>query len=586
MPAQDDSHIRKALIIEDDDIDFYAMQRAIRKNTIKFECDHVRFLAEAIALVKENSYEIILTDMNLPDSHGLETITSLLSAVGKVPIVVLSGTDDDVIALEAVHIGAQDYIPKQYIGDTGLINRTLCHAIERHQLKLGIEKIRDRERFLAHYDQCTSLPNRLLFLDRLHQAVMQAQRNQNEFAIFFVDLDRFKHINDTVGHAAGDEVLRCVGKRMRDLIRDSDTVARFGGDEFVLILHLSDNNSAMYHLAEKLIEEINKPIPFGHHSCNVGASIGIAFYPNHGDCPEHLIKNADIAMYEAKNKGRNQVQFFTQDLYEQRSHYLNLEKALHDALNKPEKNFELHFQPRVDLTSGKVQSVESLLRWHHPKLGNIPPSQFIPLAEDVGLIESIDAWVLEAACKRVHKWREIESSIYIGINISGRSFNQPYFVNDVVKPLLKKYNIKERRLEMEITESVLLNETRQVLEHLNALKKLGVSLAIDDFGTGFSSLSYLNNFPIDTLKIDGSFICDNNSNKSEKALLKAIIALGNALHMKVVAECVETEAQQEYLCSLNCDEGQGFYWCEPRADWTPEKKDNVIPIHNHTAKHS
>lgn len=578
MSAQDDYRNKRALLLKDNDLNFHAIHGAISSADLQLKFDHAPAMIRAKELIEQQQYDVILTDIDLPDSAGVETITTLLSLASNTPVVVISNTDSDMLAIEAVHLGADDYIPKHYISDSSLVGRILRHVVERHQFKLDMAKVRDRERFLAHYDQCTGLPNRLLFLDRLHQAVMQAQRNSYQFAIFFIDLDRFKYTNDTVGHTAGDEVLRCIGKRMKKLIRDSDTVARFSGDEFVLILHFSHDRDAMTHLAEKIIEEINKPIPFGHNLCHVGASIGIACYPNHGNCPEHLIKNADMAMYEAKSRGRNQIHFFTQELYEKRSHYFILEKALREALHEPEKNFELHFQPRVDLTSGKVHSVESLLRWHHPKIGDIPPSQFIPFAEDVGLIEQIDAWVLETACKRAYQWREVETNISIGINISGSSFNQPYFVNDIVKPLLEKYHVKKHRIEMEITESVLLDDTQQIIEHLNALKALGVGLAIDDFGTGFSSLSYLNNFPIDTLKIDGSFICDKNSTKSEKALLKAIIALGNALDMKVVAECVETAAQKEYLHSLNCNEGQGYYWCKPRADWTPEKKDNIIKM--------
>jgi len=563
--------VHRALLLEDDEVDCRAVLRALKRSPIPFKCDHARLLKEVDELVTTTRYDIVLTDMNLPDSSGLATITALIKLVGNTPIVVLSGNEDDSIALESVHAGAQDYIPKQYIGDASLINRTLYHAMERHQLKLGLESTRDRARFLAHYDQCTSLPNRLLFLDRINQAATQAQRNQSEFSVFFVDLDHFKHINDSIGHSAGDEVLRCVGERMKALVRECDTVARYGGDEFVLILRSSGNEEVMERLAHKLIKSINKPIPFGHHLCAVGASIGIAHYPRDSDTPEGLIKNADMAMYEAKKKGRNQVQGFTQELFEQQSQYFSIEKALREALHALDEHFTLHYQPRIELESGDIPAVEALIRWQHPKLGNIPPDQFIPLAEDLGLIDKIDRWVFEEACKKAQQWRADQFYTRISVNISGRSFNQRDLISGLIKPLLAQYGIDGQSLEIEITEGVLLLDTQQVLSHMIALKNLGVSLAIDDFGTGFSSLSYLNRFPIDTLKIDGSFICDQHGSRSEKALLKAIIALGSALEMKVVAECVETLSQQQYLLSLHCHEGQGYYWAKPSAQWEPQK---------------
>lgn len=562
----------RVLLLEDDEVDCRAIRRALRHSPIPFECDHARLLEDVIELARTAYYDVILSDMNLPDSDGLGTITSLMGFFDKTPIVVLSGTDDDNIALEAVHAGAQDYISKQYIGDASLIIRTLQHAMERHQLKLGLENTRDRAQFLAHYDQCTSLPNRLLFLDRLQQAVVQARRNQSRFSLFFVDLDHFKHINDSVGHLAGDEVLRCVGERMKSLIRDCDTVARYGGDEYVLILRSSGTDEGMERLAAKLIEEINKPIPFGHHLCEVGASIGIAHFPQDSNSPESLIKSADMAMYEAKRSGRNKVQKFNRSLASQQRQYLSIEKALRSALHQPDKHFSLHYQPRIELDTGEIPAAEALIRWNHEKLGNIPPDKFIPLAEDLGLIERIDKWVLETACKKAKEWRAQGNTVRVGVNISGRSFNQRDFVSGVVIPLLDRYAVDGQCLEIEITEGVLLLDTQQVRDHMIALKELGISLAVDDFGTGFSSLSYLNRFPIDTLKIDGSFICDQHSSNSEKALLKAIIALGRALEMKVVAECVETFAQQQYLLSLKCHEGQGYYWAKPSAQWLPQKK--------------
>ncbi len=558
----------QVLLLEDDEIDYRAVCRALTGCDV----DVINLLAGVTLPVCQKKYDIVLSDMNLPDSKGLSTISALISLIGKTPLVVLSGNEDDHIALEAVQAGAQDFISKKYISDKGLLNRTLRHAIERHQLKLALEDVRDRERFLAYYDQCTSLPNRLLFLDRLVQSILHAERHKDNLALMFVDLDRFKHVNDSAGHAAGDQVLRCVGQRMKSLIRDSDTVARFGGDEFVIILQKSDDQAAMQRLAGKIIDEIGKSISYGRHQCTVGASIGIACYPAHGITPEQLLKNADIAMVEAKNQGRNQYQCFNEALFEKRSRFFGLEKALREALAAPDNNFELHFQPRVEFSSNNVDSVEALIRWNHDTLGNIRPDQFIPLAEDLGLIEQIDAWVLDQACQKIVQWKSLDSDVKIGVNISGCSFNHSRFVVDVIEPILSKHNVCGRNLELEITEGVLLIDTQQTYERLQAIKNLGISLAIDDFGTGFSSLSYLNSFPIDTLKIDGSFICDHSSDKKDQCLLKAIISLGEALDMKVVAECIETDAQRDFLIKLSCNEGQGYLLGKPDRAWEPQKK--------------
>lgn len=566
--AQDGYRI---LLLEDDDLDRKAICRSLNKSMVSFDCKCVKQLAEAEQLLKLEAFDIVLTDMNLPDSSGFDTVTSLLDLAGQVPIVVLSGTDDDDIALQAVHVGAQDYISKKYIGDAALLHRTLRHAMERHHLKVGLEKTRDRERFLAHYDQCTALPNRLLFIDRLNQAVSYSQRHQSKFSMLFIDLDRFKHVNDSIGHSAGDEVLRTVGERMTSIVRNSDTVARFGGDEFVVLLQNTSDDEGVAVLSKKIIESVNEPIFYSGNQLRVGASIGVACFPRHGHTSEQILKNADMAMYEAKREGRNQVRFFSQSLFEQKKQFFSIEKGLRDALCRPDENFSLHFQPRVELKSGGIFSVEALIRWQSPQLGNIPPNEFIPLAEELGVIDQIDEWVLSAACKKALEWSSVNPKVRIGVNISGSSFNRRNFVSEVVEPILNTHGVSGAALEIEITESVLITDAQRVLAQLHALKELGFNLALDDFGTGFSSLSYLHNFPIDSLKIDGSFICDKHSNDDERALLKAIIMLGQALRMTVVAECVETEEQLAFLRSLNCHEGQGYYWAKPDANWSPEK---------------
>jgi len=399
---------RKVLLIEDDEIDRQAIMRSLSRSSTPHECDHIGRISELGSSFGLNGYDIILTDMNLPDSSGLDTVASLLSVTTQTPIVVMSGIDDEIIALESVHAGAQDFLSKQYIGDTNLITRTISHAIERHQLKLGIEKNRKREHFLAHYDQCTTLPNRVLFLDRLQQSVTHGQREKESFAVCFLDLDRFKDINDSIGHAAGDEVLRCVSQRMKDILRESDTIARFGGDEFVIILQKTSEIAHLKNVTRKLIEAVNKPIPFGHHECSVGASIGIACYPKHAETSEQILKYADMAMYEAKRNGRNQMEIFSDRLLENINLEHNQENKLKEALKDPNAHFSLSYQPRVSLKDGSIHSVEALVRWHHPDKGQISADAFVPFAENLEVIETIDKWVIETACKQLIKWQEID----------------------------------------------------------------------------------------------------------------------------------------------------------------------------------
>lgn len=572
---EDQHHI---LLIEDDEIDRKLIKRALHNvGDTQFIFSSVSTISDAIQHLDHNLYDVVITDLNLPDSSNMDTVNSLLSHHNKVPIVILSGINDEALALSAIHAGVEDFIPKQYIEDKNLIIRTIRHAMERHNLKAGLELTRERERYLAHYDQVTALPNRLLFLDRIFQAVVQAKRSQEPFALCFLDLDRFKTINDTLGHGVGDAVLKVIGGRLLQCVRNSDTVARLGGDEFTIILRNAFDKENVKKITQNIIDEINKPIMTGRHKCNVGASVGIACFPEHGETTEQLLKNADMAMYEAKHKGRNQFHFFSDDLSETSNKNYELETALRDAIYRSPCQFALHYQPKVDLVTQRTTSVEALLRWDSPTLGRIPPDQFIPLAEDTGLIAQVDEWVLRQACKQRYLWKKSGlKPITIAINVSGRSFNDETFLNNVVIPLLEKYQINGKGIEIEITEGVLLTDLEQTQRRLMQLKGLGFSIAIDDFGTGFSSLSYLSKLPIDTLKVDGAFICDASSPKKEQAVLKAIIDLGKALEVRVVAECVETSHQLELLKKLHCDEGQGWLWGKPSIDWQPEKTSAFI----------
>ncbi len=567
------SSSRHVLLIEDDVVDHTIISRALEEyKDTHFICQHAQVLADIPGMLEQNNFDIIISDMDLPDSSGLDTVRALIKMVGQTPIIVLSGNEDKALAAESVHVGAQDFIPKRYVDDTGLIVRSVAHAIERNQLRLGLEKTRDQAYFLAHYDQTTKLPNRVLFLEKLNYATAYASRAGKKVSLCFIDLDGFKLINDTLGHDAGDEVLRCVGKRMKSLLRESDFVARIGGDEFVLILHDINNQNDLNTVTQKIIQSINKAIEYDGKVCNVGASIGVASYPNHADNAECLLKYADLAMYYAKHNGKNQSHIFTINLLKEKDKNLSLQAKLLSALEQPDQHFTLFYQPRVALEDETIYSVEALIRWRNKDSGFIRPDQFIPLAENLNIIHKIDQWVIEQACKKIVDWKALKKKIRVGINISGQSFNNKDFVCSVIEPLLNSYNITGELLEIEITESILLEDLENVHKQLIKLKNLGITIAIDDFGSGFSSLGYLSKLPIDTLKIDGSFICDANSNHSDKIVLKAIVALGQALELTVVAECIETESQRLYLKSLNCNEGQGYFWTKPIENWQPIKR--------------
>lgn len=423
----------RILVIEDDDIDRLAIKRALKHQRIKYEIVFCYLVSETQGLVGTQVFDVILTDMSLPDSQNMETIRSIVHLFPKTPIVVLSGTDNDDIALEAVHCGAQDYLPKKYLKDADLISRTIQHAMERFQLKLGLEKIRERELFFAHYDQCTLLPNRVLFFDRLTQQISHAKRVHETFSLLFIDLDKFKQVNDSFGHGAGDKVLQTVAKRLSALLDEGDTVARFGGDEFIVLLPKRVSELSITAFCHLLIEKINEPVLVDGHHCTVGASIGVADYPRHGELGEELIKSADLAMYYAKQRGRNQVQFFNFDLYI-KDHGLNeIESALKNELRNNSNNFKLDFQTKVNLGTDEIVAVESFFRWHHHELGTVYSDRFMPLTERMSLMRLVDTWFLESSCKALKQWKKQHQDVKLVINLSAASLTDINFTEGILK---------------------------------------------------------------------------------------------------------------------------------------------------------
>jgi diguanylate cyclase (GGDEF)-like protein/PAS domain S-box-containing protein len=424
-------------------------------------------------------------------------------------------------------------------------------------------------RQLANYDLLTGLPNRTLFQDRLQHAIAHAHRETQQVAILFLDLDRFKQINDSLGHDVGDLLLQSVSKRIHNQIREDDTLARIGGDEFVLILENVEQTQYIAQVAEKIILQFSKPFELNGYQVTSSTSIGISIYPTDGENSNALLKNADTAMYAAKNQGRNNFQFYTKQMNALALERLNLENDLRDSIENQE--LMLYYQPRVDLNQQKITSLEALVRWNHPKKGMIPPSEFIPIAEDSGLIIPLTYFVLEEACRTLRSWHEAGfNHLKISINLSAIHFQQDDIVQ-LLQDTADKFFILPSFIEIEITESTIMNNIDYTINLLRKIKSFGFGIAVDDFGTGYSSLSYIQRFPISILKIDRSFVKEVTKSPRGKALVDIVINLAKSLDLTIVAEGVETKSQLQYLFERNCDEIQGFYFARPQPAEDVEK---------------
>jgi diguanylate cyclase (GGDEF)-like protein/PAS domain S-box-containing protein len=413
----------------------------------------------------------------------------------------------------------------------------------------------------ANYDTLTGLANRSLLQDRLEQALLTASSYNTRVAVAFVDLDRFKYINDSLGHHVGDELLRTMADRLESCVRDCDTVARLGGDEFVVLITGQSASDLVRTIVERMLAVVTQPWITEHGEFNVSCSIGVALFPNDGADAQTLLKHADSAMYRAKESGRNNFQFFTRELNTLMTERLAMESSLRRALERDQ--FLLHYQPRVDLPTGRIIGAEALIRWRLPEQGIVPPGKFIPLAEETGLIVPIGKWVLKAACAQNKAWQDAGlEPIVVSVNVSARQFRADNLVR-TVSEVLEETGLDSRYLEIELTESMVMHDAAQLVAMLGELKRLGVQIAVDDFGTGYSSLSYLKRFPVDRLKVDRSFVEHLATDADDATIVRAIITLGHNLGLKVVAEGVELQEQVNFLRLNQCDEAQGFLYCKP-----------------------
>ena len=410
--------------------------------------------------------------------------------------------------------------------------------------------------FQLYHDLLTNLPNRALFRDRLNLAISQARRQDSQLAVMFLDMDRFKVINDSLGHLAGDQLLQAVAGRLTTCLRDSDTLARVGGDEFNLLIPDIAGREDAVMIATKIFDQLKQPVQLEGHEVFVSFSIGIALFPQDGASMEVLIKNADMAMYHTKSHGKNGYEFFSDNMKGLFQQQLSMENSIRRALDG--NQFELFYQPQMEVSSGRICGMEALLRWHHPERGLLLPDDFIPLSEESQLIIRIGNWVLEAACRELRKWIKAGlDDIILAVNISAAQLEQQGFVDGILEKL-KRYGVSGNRLELEITENVLMHDMDKAVSKLRKLAAHGVRVAVDDFGVGYSSLGYLKSLPLNTLKIDRSFISEIRSSQDRNSIVTAIIAMARELNLEIVAEGVENQGQMDYLRALNCCKAQGY----------------------------
>lgn len=508
-----------------------------------------RALEEALS----DDFDVILLDYLWDNGNGSDILNGARAQGCKVPIIVMTDEMEFDVDHSAIRYGASDYLIKGHI-DSQLLERTLRYAMERKAVELKLAR-------LAHYDPLTGIPNRILFRDRLEHAVELSERDGVSFTLMYLDLDGFKKINDTFGHDAGDELIRACATRLCDCMRKSDSVARIGGDEFTLLLENLDSPTDIAHIAQKVIEVISKPIQVGSHQVMVGCSIGIAIYPAAGSDINTLQKNADMAMYQAKQQKGSRYHFFTEALNQEAHRQLLLETELRTALRGEE--FTVFYQPRVDIQSGEVRGFEALLRWNHPQRGVLYPQDFMDVAEDTGLIIPIGYWVFHRACQDLKVLKQQRSmDLSMSINLSIRQFNDDKLVERIAS-IIKDVGVDGRDIEFELTETAIMENIDKVALCMRALSHLGCEFSLDDFGSGYSSFVHLQRLPISALKIDRSFVADILNRQEDADLVAAMITLENSLNKTIIAEGVEDQAQVDLLKEFGCDQVQGFYFGRP-----------------------
>jgi diguanylate cyclase (GGDEF)-like protein len=526
----------------------------------------VRWCGDALKLMQDEPCSAVL--ISLASARDVDGVVALKSAAPDVPVIAIIATDDEAFALNVLKAGAQDSLYASQLGPQ-LLSRSIRYTIERAHAQEQIA-------YLAQYDAVTALPNRVLFKDRLEHALTHAQRKGARVAVVSMDLDYFKSVNDLLGHEVADRLLCDIAERIKGQIRRGDTLARMGGDEFMIILEDIRDFSDAAHVAQKILDAMSRAFVIQGEEMFITTSIGIASFPACGIESTQLIKNADAALYAAKRGGRGCYRFYDPTMNEYAEERLKTLTRLRHAIARDE--FELHYQPLIDARSQKVTGFEALLRWNDAKRGMVSPGEFVGLLEDTGLIIEVGHWVLRTACAQQRKWLDDGFGAFkMAVNVSARQFRQRDFVGSVAL-VLQDTGMDPHFLQLEITESLLIDNLTAAAAKLRALHTLGVRFSIDDFGTGYSSLNYLKRFPLHALKVDRTFLEHIAEGKDDDAIVNAIISLGHSLSMKVVAEGVETEAQLKFLQDSGCDGLQGYLFATPmRAgdveSWLKERVD-------------
>jgi len=558
----------KILIVDDTRANLLALQVLLKPVEADIISASSGQQALAAADADEEHIALILLDVQMPVMDGFE-VARLLHENAKtrsIPIIFITANQDDAHIEEAYLAGAVDYIQKPF-RKTALISKVRVF-LDLWSLRYGLEQEVEQRRLAEHrvehlatHDPLTNLPNRRGLYEELNELIYRSKRYRYSSAVIYVDLDGFKNVNDQFGHEAGDRLLTQVSANFKEIVRQTDSVGRIGGDEFIVLITDIDRETTLITKIESLLAEASRPIEFKGHKIAVGASIGIALYPDHGEDSESLLHHADQAMYQAKNQGKNTFRFFTEDINEKAHRQRELQDNLRRAL--PNDEFTVFFQPIVDTRTGQVVSAEALLRWYSASLGQVFPDEFIPAAESAGLIPELGCWVLEKALETGAHWNEkFGVELRIAVNASSIQFRNNMLF-DTIKDQIDAHDWNPDLLEVEITEGLLLDDSPEVNTYINEIRNCGVRLSVDDFGTGFSALSYLKNYPVSTVKIDRSFIMDLPDDKENEVLVQAIIAMAHGLRLEVIAEGVETYEQWEFLRRLDCDFAQGYYFGKP-----------------------
>jgi predicted signal transduction protein with EAL and GGDEF domain len=578
MPSEKSRQNRPKILVCDDDFNV----RLLTRQCLEAEDMVVVEAAdgtEAIDVFIRERPDLVFLDVEMPGMTGLEVCQRLrqMPQGESIPIMIVTGSDDRQSIDQGFEAGATQYKTKPV--NWSLLGRDVLYMLRASDAFNALKRQEDRLRYLAYYDPLTSLPNRRSFNEQLNRILKRCRRHKSNAALLFIDLDHFKRINDSIGHGRGDRLLVEIAKRLTVELREDDAInyytensaedeptdssteiARLGGDEFTVVL--SDITDAMQveRVAKRILDTLSEPIPLQSHNPVVTPSVGIALFPQDGEDPDTLVRNADTAMYAAKASGRACYRFYDEDMNARAVEQLKMEEELRDAMRNDE--LELRYQPQVDTRTGEVVSMEALVRWKHPQRGMVSPLEFIPVAERTGQIIELGEWVMGEVARHCQYWDAMGlQSFRVCVNISPLQFNQSN-LPQWIAGFLESSGLDARRLELELTESAIMTDAQTNIEKLAQLKELGLELAVDDFGTGYSSLSYLKRFPIDTLKIDQSFVADLYR-PDGAAIVDAIVALSKTLNLRVIAEGIEDKEQLEYLVARGCDLLQGFYFSHP-----------------------